>query len=218
MFLSGCGTKNEIQPAPVVGNLNTEEVVKLVEHSSYDKSIEVGNFVEYEVPKVISISTKRKCSYFIRTRVYISSLDIPGDSIELTITKTERSSQRNSRQCPSTFGVNETTLKTYSLRKLTNTFRKRIATSTSPEELCSSINHCKSASKVSSKKGNYKGIVSTYYVLDFELLSGEKFRKSSWVATDNLFLNNFSYNIKNKKKSEIIDFKRALDFSMTNTD
>ncbi|GEM_PF-5817991 len=216
-LLTSCGSKNEIQAIPSSDTLSSEEQAKLVESSAYDKSIEVGNFVVYEVPKIISISSQKKCSYFIQTKVYISSLDIPSDTVELTISKTERSSQRNSRQCPSTFGVNETNLKSYSLKTLLSTFKKREAEATDPNELCRSINKCISASKVKSKKGNYKGVLSTYTVIDFELSTGEKFRKSSWVATENLFLNNFSYKIKNIQKSEIVDFKRALDFSMTNT-
>lgn len=212
--LSSCGSENTVSPIPDTSF--PEEALSESGPQSIDKSIRVGNYVSFEEPKVISLS-KKKCSYFIKTRIDISRLDINSDVIELTLTKSERSSGRNSRSCPSTFGVNETNLKVYSLNKLISTYKNRRDSSLSANAFCSGLKGCKSAVLLKSKVSSYKGIPAVYNTIEFTMQDGETFTRSSWVATNNLFLNNFSYKIKRKGGSTIVDFKRALEFSMTNT-
>ncbi|PIK15234.1 hypothetical protein [Halobacteriovorax sp. JY17] len=217
ILISGCGSKNEVQPIPATPIAKENIAPELVRVTQLDESIKVGNFVVYEVPKVITISERKKCSYFIKTRIDIGQVDQQGDSIELILTKTERANERNHRLCPSTFGINETNLKTYTLSKLIASYRERVENSLSAQLFCKSFQGCKKANLVRSKKGAYRGIPAIFNVMDIELRSGKKLRRNSWVAVDNLFLNNFSYTFKESGRSEIIDFKRALDFSMGNT-
>ncbi len=217
ILISGCGSKNEVQPIPATPIAKENIAPELVRVTQLDESIKVGNFIVYEVPKVITISERKKCSYFIKTRIDIGQVDQQGDSIELILTKTERANERNHRLCPSTFGINETNLKTYTLSKLIASYRERVENSLSAQLFCKSFQGCKKANLVRSKKGAYRGIPAIYNVMDIELLSGKKLQRKSWVAIDNLFLNNFSYTFKESGRSEIMDFKRALDFSMNNT-
>ncbi|CBW26075.1 putative lipoprotein [Halobacteriovorax marinus SJ] len=216
VLLLGCGQENEIAPIPSgpQKNQTLEEFVEV--KVPIDESIKVGNYISYEEPKILQISGDKKCSYFIKTRIDITVVDVPNDSIEIMLTKSERANNRNNRKCPPHYGVSESLLKKYSLNKLISTYQQRALEASDANIFCEHLSGCKSALLKSSRAGNYKGINATYNVIEFKMNSGEEFIRSSWVAEDNLFLNNFSFNLKKLGGRRIVDFRRALDFSMSN--
>jgi len=214
VLLVSCGSNNEITEAPIPAP-NSGQVNHLME---LDENVDVGNFVTFEKPKFLNLSRGLNCGYIITSRVEISNLNKLDDSIELTIKKSERENRRNSGTCPANYGAQAFQTKTYKLSSLVAAYKMRRDEALNADLLCKNTNWCKRAKLIKKRNTKYKGIPATYTEMRLFSKSGKSYKRSSWVAKNNLFLNTFAFQIKKWNSSTLIDFKRTTTFSIKNLD
>ena len=210
VLIVSCGTKNELDTPAPQALAGTPELV------AFDDTLDVGNFVEFVSPKIVQITSGENCSYSVRTRVDITNSDHISNTIELKIRKNDRAHRRNSRNCPESFGLNENTTKSYSYSSLANTYSERRRESLDAEFFCLKNTWCKRAELYKQRETFYEGIKVDYTEFRIVNKNGRVYKRISWVAKDNLFLNTIAFQLKTWNGSQLLDYRRATKFSVKN--
>lgn len=206
-LLMSCGSNNELDtPAPELRG-NPQELVK------FDETVDIGNFVVFETPSVMQISSGKKCSYTITTRVDITNADPVNDSINLRIRKKDRENRRNSKYCPESYGVTAEIVKTYKYSKIHKTYSGRAKQSLDAKLFCKAMDWCKRAELLVKKDSYYNGVKVKYTLMRVVSRTGKFYKRIAWVAKDNVFLNTIAFQLKTWNGNKIIDFKKTTDFS-----
>lgn len=207
LLIASCGSSNDVDSTdPVPGAPSQNGLL------SYNSNIQVGKFAVVESPKTIESSSQKKCFYKIKTRVDITDVSIENDLIELKIRKTEKERRGNSRSCPSQYGVNENTIKTYSYKKILETYDSRVKDSLDPSHYCRRNKWCKSAKLQYKGEASYNGHKVIYTKMKIKSKRGQTYQRKAWVSKDNLFLNTLGFEIKRWNTNEVLDYKKTLDF------
>jgi hypothetical protein len=206
-LLISCGSNNELDtPAPEVKG-NPERLTQ------FDETVDVGNFVVFETPSVMQISSGTKCSYKITTRVDIVNADPVNDAIDLRIRKKDKESRRNSRQCPESYGVNAEVVKTYKYSSIHKAYTDRAKQSLDAELFCKETSWCKRAELLVKKDSYYGGEKVKYTLMRVLSKSGKFYKRTAWVAKGNVFLNTIAFQLKTWNGNKLIDYKKTIDFS-----